>query len=118
MATITSTNSALTAQELAESGPILSVRRLMWIRFRRNRLAIVGGLFLILMYMTAIFAGFVAPYGARTTYADFASAPPHGLNFVDTQGNFHLVPFVYGLQPSVDPKTFRKVYTDDTTKLY
>jgi len=123
MATISSTTPttptpAVAAQELAESGPILSVRRLMWIRFKRNRLAIVGALFLGFMYLTAIFAGFVAPYGARETYSNFASAPPHGLNFVDAQGNFHLVPFVYGLTPSADPKTFRKIYTDDTTKLY
>ena len=84
----------------------------------RNRLAIVGGLFLGFMYLTAIFAGFIVPYGSRETHAEFASAPSHGLNFVDAQGNFHLVPFVYGLEPSVDPKTFRKVYTDDTTKIY
>jgi len=120
MATMSSTTpaSALTAQETVESGPILSVRRLMWIRFKRNRLAMIGGAFLSVMYLLAIFAGFFAPYGSRETMAEYASAQPHGLNFVDTQGNFHLVPFVYGLTPSADPKTFRKIYTDDTSKLY
>ncbi len=118
MATISPTSAAVASTEVTDVGIVLSVRRLMWIRFKRNRLAIVGGVFLAFMYLLAVFAGFVAPYGSRETHSEYASAPPHGLNFVDSEGSFHLVPFVYGLQPSVDPKTFRKVYTDDTTKLY
>jgi peptide/nickel transport system permease protein len=120
MATLQNTDAVIPAQPVTETDavPVTSIRRLMWLRFRRNRLAIVGGVFLIIMYLLAIFAGFVAPYGSRETHEEYASAPPHGLNFVDTEGNFHIIPFVYGYTPSVDPATFRKVYVDDTTKIY
>ena len=97
---------------------VVSVRRLMWIRFKRNRLAIIGGIFLIVMYISSILGGFLAPYGARQTHTQYVSAPPHGLNFVDTQGNFHLIPFVYGLKSEVDPATFRKTFQNDTEQMY
>lgn len=97
---------------------VVSVRRLMWIRFKRNRLAIIGGIFLIVMYIASILGGFLAPYGARQTHTQYVSAPPHGLNFVDTKGTFHLVPFVYGLKSEVDLATFRKTFQDDTEEMY
>ena len=89
----------------------LSVRQLMWLRFKRNRLAVVGGVFLIIMYLLAIFAGFVAPYGVRTTHDRYPTASPNGLHFVDSEGTFHLRPFVYGFKAEIDPETFRRTYT-------
>lgn len=101
-----------------ELPPILSVRRLMWMRFRRNRLAIVGGCFLICMYLAALFAPFLAPYGVRTTHDAYPAAPPHGLRFVDAEGNVHLRPFVYGLESGVNPETFRKEYVPIVEEQY
>ena len=37
---------------------VLSVRQLMWLRFKRNRLAVIGSLVLLLLYLMALFAGF------------------------------------------------------------
>ena len=59
-----------------------------------------------------------APYGNRTTHDSYASAPPHGFKFIDSEGNFHFRPFVYGLEPSINPKTYRKEYTTDTSVMY
>jgi peptide/nickel transport system permease protein len=89
---------------------VVSVRRLMWLRFKRNRLAVIGGVYLILMYLGAIFAGFIAPYDPTTVNSQYVSMAPHGLNFVDTEGNFHPIPFVYGLKSAVDPATFRRTF--------
>jgi peptide/nickel transport system permease protein len=91
-----------------DEAKLVSVRRLMWLRFKRNRLAVIGALFLILMYLGAIFAGFVAPNDPTMVYSQFVSTAPQGLNFVDTDGNFHPIPFVYGLKSAVDPATFRR----------
>jgi peptide/nickel transport system permease protein len=96
----------------------LSVRRLMWLRFKRNRLARVGAATLSILYLSAIFAGFLAPYGLDSANRSYVSAPPHGLNFIDESGNFHLVPFVYGLSSSVDRTTFRRVYVVNTDEKY
>jgi peptide/nickel transport system permease protein len=98
-----------------EKTAVISVRRLMWLRFKRNRLAVYGGIFLIFMYLTAIFAGFIAPYGVRETHGQFASSPPILFQFVDAEGNFELRPFVYALESKVDPATFKKVFTPDTS---
>ncbi|GIW90745.1 MAG: peptide ABC transporter permease [Pirellulaceae bacterium] len=115
---VDSTVSQPSVESLPVSVEVLSVRRLMWLRFKRNRLALFGGGFLILMYLTALFAGFLAPYGVRTTHDEYASAPPHGIRFMDAQGRFHLRPFVYGLKVSVNPQTFRREYTPLTDQLY
>jgi peptide/nickel transport system permease protein len=89
---------------------VTSVRRLMWLRFRRNRLAVIGGIFLVLMYLSAIFAGFIAPNDPREVHSQYVSMAPHGLHFFDTEGNFHPIPFAYGLESAVDPATFRRTF--------
>ncbi len=97
---------------------VLSVRRVMWLRFKKSRLALIGGSVLIVLYLGALFAPFVAPYGNRTTHDAYASAPPHGFKFIDSEGNFHFRPFVYGLVPSINPKTYKKEYATDTSVMY
>ncbi|MFN8447660.1 MAG: ABC transporter permease [Anaerolineae bacterium] len=88
----------------------ISVRRLMWLRFKRNRLAVVGGIFLIFMYLSAIFAGFIAPNDPTMVYSKYVSMQPQGLHFFDTEGTFHPIPFAYGIKSAVDPATFRKTF--------
>ncbi len=97
---------------------ILSIRRLMWLRFKRNRLALIGGIFLIFMYIAAIFAGFIAPNNPLEVYSKYVSMSPQGLHFFDTEGNFHLVPFAYEVKSAVDPKTFRKDFSIVPEKTY
>ncbi len=97
---------------------IISVRRLMWLRFKRNRLAMVGGLFLGVMYLAAIFAGFLAPYDPQKQHSPFVSIAPYGPTWIDAEGNFHLAPFVYALKSSVDPETFEKTYKPILDRAY
>jgi peptide/nickel transport system permease protein len=101
-----------------EKVAILSVRQLMWLRFKRNRLALFGAWVLIVMYLTALFAPFLAPYGVRETHDAYASASPHGLHFFDEARNFHLRPFAYGLEAKVNPQTFRREYTPNPDEVY
>ncbi len=93
---------------------VISVRRLMWLRFKRNRLALIGGLILIFMYLAAVFAGFLAPYGLRETHARFPASPPLLPRFVDEEGEFSIRPFVYVMESKVDPATFKRVQTPNT----
>src|SRR5262245_2162947 len=105
-------------QSREERLAMLSVRRLMWLRFRRNKLALAGSVLLVIMYMSAIFAEFFAPYSVDRTHEKYVSAPPAGLHFVDAEGTWHWPPFVFGLQGKTDPATFRKVFTQITEKRY
>ena len=71
--------------------------RLIWWRFRKHRLAMVGGVVLIMLYLAAAFAEFVAPFKPTTRNADFIYAPPQRIHFFDRDGNFSLRPFTYPL---------------------
>lgn len=96
---------------------VVSPLRLMWWKFRRHKIAVASAVFLILAYLVAIFAGFVAPYDPLDRTQNLY-APPQLPRFVDADGVFHLRPFVYGLKMGRDPKTLRPVYELDTSEEY
>jgi peptide/nickel transport system permease protein len=100
------------------STAVLSVRQLMWRKFRRNRLAVFGLVVLIVMYLLAAFAGFVSPYGVRQTHEQFPRTAPTVIHFIDADGQFHLQPFVYGMTRAMDPKTFTLATKEDTSARY
>jgi peptide/nickel transport system permease protein len=58
--------------DVAEARPL---RKEVWGRFKRNRLALVGLAFLIFLVLVAIFAPLIAPYGARERPVSFSSPP-------------------------------------------
>ncbi len=88
---------------------------LFWRYLIRNRMAVAGGVILVVFYLLALFADFFAPYGVETQNRTLNYCPPTRLHIIDTSGKFHLVPFVYG-KVSVDKKW--TLYGDDTTKIY
>lgn len=95
---------------------MLSVRRLAWIKFTKNRVAVVSGVVLILMYVVMAFAEFFAPYDYQRPFPEYLHHPPQGLRFIDADGNFHLRPFVYPTEGVRDPDTFLFVYEEDTSE--
>ena len=74
---------------------------LMWLKFRKHRLAMVGGVVVILLYLMAIFAPFLTPYGKLERDSDFVYSPPQKIYFYDGS-RFYLRPFVYGIISTVD----------------
>lgn len=52
----------MSAPNNSPNAPI-SPARLIWLRLRRHKLAMIGGVLLIVLYAAALLAGFVAPYG-------------------------------------------------------
>ena len=105
--------------EVPEDAPaprILSVRELAVRKFFRNRLAVLGAVILVIMYVLAALAGFVAPYGDRETHAEFARVGPHLPHFFDDAGTFHPVPFVYGMNRTMDRATFKMTLTVDKSE--
>jgi peptide/nickel transport system permease protein len=79
----------------------LSPAQLTWRQLRKNRLAVIGGIVLILLYSIALFAPFLAPYDPLSQNPGEVTAsfhPPMKLRWKDTRGNFHIRPFVYQTQ--------------------
>jgi peptide/nickel transport system permease protein len=89
---------------------------LMWLHFKRHKLAMVGLVVVALLYLTAILHGFIAPY-AKGTRSEFISMAPQGFLFVH-EGRFTLRPFVYGITVEKDLKTMSRIFEADTTKQY
>ena len=106
--------------DLADSKPIdtLTPRQLAWRRFKRHRLAYASGIFLIFLYTVAALCEFVAPYGTDTRNVAAINAPPMEIRFIDNDGNFHLRPFVYGMDMQVNADTWMREYTDNPDQLY
>lgn len=92
---------------------IASQWRLMWWKFRKHRLAVLGGIIVAIFYFIAIFAEFFAPVSTSTYIADYAYAPPQTINlFYD--GRFE--PHVNGYKFERDPVSFKKIFSiDDET---
>ena len=91
---------------------------LVWWKFKRNRVAVIGGIILASMYLSFVFLPeFISPYALEST-SKFVEAPPTRLHFVDPEGNFHLRPFVYGMEQKIDVKTRSRTYVEDTTRMY
>ncbi|NJN18459.1 MAG: ABC transporter permease [Oscillochloris sp.] len=92
--------------------------QLVWWRFRRHRAALVGGTILLVMALTGLFAGFLAPYGGETRNTEYLLGPPQPLRFWDANG-FSLRPFVHGVTTARDPITLRRIPTiDPETRWY
>lgn len=86
--------------------------QLMWWKFRKHKLALVSLGILILLWLVAIFAEFVAPYDPYDHTSDFMyvkAQRPHF--FVD--GKFMFPPVVYELEQTIDPETRLRSYVEN-----
>jgi peptide/nickel transport system permease protein len=88
--------------------------RVMWWKFRRHRLALWSGVFLMLVYLVATFAEFVAPYGLHRNDTANIYAPPQAVRLFH-DGEF-IGPFVYARTMELDMENLRRVYTDDLAR--
>lgn len=95
-----------------------SYLQLVWRRFRRSPVSIIGALMVVTLMILACFPGFFSPYSLSTPDLKSAFIPPQIVHFVDSQGNFHLRPFVYNYVYTLDPKTFKVMWTEDVSKPY
>jgi peptide/nickel transport system permease protein len=80
---------------------------LVWRRFRRSTMGMIGLVLVVLLFTVTIFADFFAPMDPRQAQLPFA--PPDVIRFADPEGNFSLIPHVYpiGETGEFDPVTFQ-----------
>jgi peptide/nickel transport system permease protein len=89
--------------------------QLAWRQLKRYRLALVGGVVLIVLYAMMLLAPFLAPYALDYSDRALFYAPPVGVHLVDAQGRLHLRPFVYAYRV-VDASL--PTYAMDTSRTY
>ena len=96
---------------------VASQWQLIWWRFRKHRLAMIGGVVTILIYLIAAFAEFFAPFPGGKIQPDYTYAPPQPLYLFDqTEGGLSFSPHVLGYSSVIDPEALRRVFTVDETQ--
>jgi len=91
---------------------------LVWWKFKKNKLAVAGGIIVALFYIICFFfAEFFAPYLLQQK-TDYLQARPQVLRFVDSEGNFSLRPFVYGLEEEIDMELRKRFYVENPEVKY
>jgi peptide/nickel transport system permease protein len=104
----------LAVGEVAEERiSVASQWQLMWWRFRRHRLAMIGTVVVLFFYAAVVFADFLAYADPGASEAQRSLLPPQRIHLFQ-DGRF--APYVYGLTGKRDPMTFKRVYTPDPEK--
>jgi len=86
-------------------------------KFARHKLAMIALVVLIFLYAVAALAEFVAPYNPRAFNRDYAAAPPTRIRFYDPEeGQFHIRPFIYDTERSVDEETWAVIFEEDRSE--
>jgi peptide/nickel transport system permease protein len=94
-----------------------SYSELVWRKFRRSRIAIVGALMIATLLVLALFSDFFSPDDATLVTMQNAYQPPQPVYFVDPYGRFSPRPFTYPTKEELDPASFLPVRSLDTSQV-
>ena len=78
---------------------------LIWLRFKKHRVAAPSLGVLAVLAVLGVFAEFFIPNSPFEQFKGFNYAPPRPLRFVAADGSFHLAPFIYDYEKTLDPET-------------
>ena len=95
----------------------LTPRQLMFIRFRKNKLAVLGFWFLMFIYGSVLFAPMVAPYDPFHRFNKHLYVPPREIQIRDDAGNWQR-PFVYAVKIETNKETFTREFIEDRSQQY
>jgi peptide/nickel transport system permease protein len=99
-----------TATVAEEKIAVATQWQLMWWRFRKHKLAMVGTVVLILFYLIAASADFLAYVDPNESEAQRSLMAPQPIHWFDG-GKF--APYVHPMKGKRDPLTFKRVYAPD-----
>ena len=96
---------------------VASSWQLMRRKFLKNKLAILGGSVLAVLYIVgALFPGFFSTADVAVRNADYGFVPPQRIRIFH-EGKIRL-PFVYGLEVKINPESRRRTYTEDRKTVF
>jgi peptide/nickel transport system permease protein len=90
--------------------------QLMWLKFKRHKLAVVSAIFLAFLYTAILGTEFLAPSNLISRNTDFIRAPPQPIHLFD-QGRF-VGPFVYGYNYRLNMRNLKREYDVDHSTVY
>src|SRR5690606_23332711 len=95
-----------------------SYTELVWRKFRKSTISIVGGIIIIMLTSMAIFADFLSPTDPVRPNMQHAYSRPQALYLVSSDGQLRLRPFTFNQQQVLDPATFLPRWEPDLSKEY
>ena len=84
--------------------------KLFWLKFRKHKLAVVSLAVVLVLYLIAAFAEFVAPFDPNQTSATYTYAPPQRLQLLH-EGQF--MPHVDGMKMTLNTDSMRREFERD-----
>ncbi len=93
----------------------LTPRQLMWLRFRRHRLAVAGAVVVLGIYLVALLAEFLSPMDPNWGRARHTLHPPQPLQLIGPDGRFGL--HVHAMKLQRDPETLEPRYVRDGDRI-
>jgi len=100
--------------DAAAAGPNLSYWQLVRRRFLRNRYGVAGLIGCLIVIVSAVFSGFIAPYAAETKDRTTIYSPPQMVHIFAPEGGLTR-PYVLGFREDMDPNTFEITFVPDET---
>lgn len=90
----------------------------MWLSFRRHKLAVIGGIVVIILYVVAALTELLMPFDPNEPDSRYVYHPPQLLHFIDTNadGGWSIRPFVYALELERDPLTLETKYSSEASR--
>lgn len=114
MTTISSTPSSTIPGQPAEVEAQAFVApqwKLVWWKFRKHKVALISGIILILIYLIAIFADFLAPFDPSLTNSVYLYAPPQKMHIDFGREDTWI--YANGYTSTVDPIALRRTFVVD-----
>ena len=90
---------------------------LMGRKLMHHKLAKFSIVLLLILYMLALFAPFVAPYGLDDYDSNYKNSAPTTIHWVDENGKF-VGPYVYKMTYINNRETFKREWAEDTSEKY
>lgn len=103
--------------EKDESYYLASQWTLMWRKLKKHTLAKISLAILLVLYLGALFADFIAPYGLEEFSALYKNTEPTKIYWQDEEGNW-CRPYVYKLQKYNNRETWTVEIIEDTSEKY
>ncbi len=89
--------------------------QMIWWRLKRHRIAVIAGIFLLVLYGVVVIAEFVAPYNLHSRDVDHIYAPPQAVQLFH-DGELR-APFVYGFKYHLDMENLQRIYERDESDI-
>lgn len=103
-------------EKTSEDYYLASQWTLMGRKLKKHKLAKISMFILLILYLSALFADFLAPYGLEEFDALYKDSAPTKIHF-EYEGEY-IGPHIYKLQKTINREDFSVTITEDTSEYY